>query len=129
MSSSFTVTASVRRTSNAGLVRVCLLTILDNFRSRVPQQSAVSLVSFFPIKTTMHGQKSYILQITDSDLARDYADYRKLHYPKSPIQEKIHFVVVGHDIYHEILATSFTAIAIPKLRVTDARLLSLIADE
>jgi hypothetical protein len=56
-------------------------------------------------------------------------DYRKRHYPQHPIQETKHYVVDGHDIYHEILAISFTAARIPKTEITDTRLLSLIADE
>jgi hypothetical protein len=82
---------------------------------------------FIPYQTERHGQKSWILQVPDSDLARERVDYRKKHYPKSPISEAIHFVVVGHDIYHEILATAFTATTIPKAEVTDARLRCLFA--
>lgn len=67
---------------------------------------------FLPYQVNQHG-RSEILQVEDSDLARDYVDY----------------VVYGHDIYHEILAISFTAVRIPKTEITDARLLSLIAAE
>jgi hypothetical protein len=73
--------------------------------------------------------KSYVLQVTDSDLAREYVEYRKLHYPNSPIRDKTHFVVVGHDIYHEVLATSFSSTKISKAEVNDPRLLKLIAAE
>jgi hypothetical protein len=85
---------------------------------------------FIPYRVTRSAtSKSYILRVSDSDLARDYVDYRKSHYPNHPTKEKTHFVVVGHDIYHEILADSFTAIRIPKTEVRDPRLLRLIADE
>ena len=36
-----------------------------------------------------------------------------------------HFVVVGHDIYHEVLAASFTEATIPAADLTDERLLVL----
>lgn len=83
---------------------------------------------FLPYQVNQHG-RSEILQVEDSDLARDYVDYRKRHYPQHPIQETKHYVVYGHDIYHEILAISFTAARIPKTEITDARLLSLVAAE
>jgi hypothetical protein len=84
---------------------------------------------FLPYQITHHNEKSYVLKVADSDLASDYVDYRKLHYPESPLRENTHFVVIGHDIYHEILATSFDAITIPKAETTDTRLLRLVADE
>jgi len=37
-----------------------------------------------------------------------------------------HFVVMGHDIYHEILAVGFTASTIPAKTIQDPRLLELI---
>ena len=49
--------------------------------------------------------------------------------PKFPFRDTTHFVVVGHDIYHEILATSFDAITIAKCEITDTRLLKLIENE
>ena len=82
---------------------------------------------FCPYQRTERGHRSYILRVEDSDLAREYIDYRKLHYPQSQIKEKNHYVVVGHDIYHEILAMSFTAGTILKSQITDARLLNLMA--
>jgi len=66
---------------------------------------------FIPYQTKRH-EKSYILQVPDSDLARNRVEYRKRHYPQYLISGKTHFVVVGHDIYHEILATKFTAATI-----------------
>lgn len=42
--------------------------------------------------------------------------------------EQAHFVVVGHDTYHEILAVKFVATTIPKSEVTGARLRSLFGD-
>jgi hypothetical protein len=84
---------------------------------------------FTPYRPTEQGHRSYILRVQDSDLGRDYIDYRKLHYPQSHIKEKTHYVVLGHDIYHEILATTFTAATILKNQITDAKLLNLIAAE
>ncbi len=84
---------------------------------------------FQPYQTATQGQRSWILQVEDSDLAQEYVAYQKRHYPQYEIKEKTHYVVVGHDIYHEILATSFTAGRIPKTQLTEARLLKLIADE
>ena len=84
---------------------------------------------FLPYEVTGHNEKSYILKVLDSDLASEYVDYRKVFYPKFPVAEQTHFVVVGHDIYHEILAASFDAVTIPKAEVTDAILLRLVANE
>ena len=52
---------------------------------------------FLPYRITHHNEKSYVLKVADSDLASDYVDYRKLHYPEFPIREDTHFVVTGHD--------------------------------
>ena len=84
---------------------------------------------YHPYRTRDVGQRSYILRVEDSDLARDYIDYRTRHYPQFRIEEKTHYVVLGHDIYHEILATSFATAMIRKVQITDARLLGLIAAE
>ena len=84
---------------------------------------------FNPYQYEGHRQKFYILQVPDSDLVRDRVEYRKRHYPKNPIAQRIHYVILGHDIYHEILAASFTASTIPKVEVTESRLLALIAEE
>ena len=75
--------------------------------------------------------RSDVLRVLDSDLARDVVKYQESHYPRMPQRTKTHqplFVVRGHDIYHEILADSFTASKIPKNQVTDPRLLNLIAN-
>jgi len=82
---------------------------------------------FLPYQIPIHTGHSYILHIPDSDLVREHVAYRKRHYPNSPARDTRHFVVLGHDIYHEILATEFSARAVPNQDVTDARLLRLIA--
>lgn len=82
---------------------------------------------FVPYQTAEHGLKSYILKVIDSDLTREHVEYRNLHYPNSPITEKTHFVVVGHDIYHEVLASSFVSTTISNAAVDDPRLLKLIS--
>jgi hypothetical protein len=84
---------------------------------------------FTPYRPTEHSDRSYILRVQDSDLARNYIDYRKRHYPQTRVEEKNHYVIQGHDIYHEILATSFIASPILKNQITDERLLYLIANE
>lgn len=84
---------------------------------------------FLPYQIKDHREHSYVLQVSDSDLALDYVNYRKLHYPSSPLLEKMHFVVAGHDIYHEILAESFVASTIPKTEIVETRLLRLIGNE
>jgi hypothetical protein len=81
----------------------------------------VLTLSLIPINTYEgHGQNSYILQIPDSDSVRDRVEYRKRRYPKTPIAQRTHYVIPGHDIYHEILAVSFTASTIPKVEVTES---------
>jgi len=69
--------------------------------------------------------RSYILSVTDSDFVREHIAYRQRHYP-GDARTRIHYVVVGHDIYHEILAASFTAAKIPKEEITADRLRRLI---
>jgi hypothetical protein len=83
---------------------------------------------FFPYRVPKHDQRSYILSIADSEFIREHTEYRRQHYPDSRVdaRSRIHYVVAGHDIYHEILAASFTAAKISKLDVTDARLCRLI---
>jgi len=82
---------------------------------------------FLPYSIPIHSGHSYILQIPDSEFVREHFAYRKRYYPHLPGREQKHFVVVGHDIYHEILAFEFSASTIPNQDVTDARLLRLIA--
>jgi hypothetical protein len=83
------------------------------------------LREFPPYEIKLH-ERSYILKVEDSDLALEYADYRKLHYPRTPLKEMTHYVVVGHDIYHEILASSFEAVTIYKNQITDSSLRKLV---
>jgi hypothetical protein len=83
---------------------------------------------FLPYRVASHDNHSYILQISDPDFVREQVAYRQRHYPHFPGREQQHFVVTSHDIYHEILATSFIARTIPNQDITDARLLKLISD-
>ena len=71
---------------------------------------------------------SYILEVPDSDWVREYVARRNLRAPEVPLQvsDRHHFVVVGHDIFHEIIAASFTAVTIPNDQVADRPLRSLI---
>jgi|SRR3974390_2086878 len=84
---------------------------------------------YLPYRFQSTSHHSYILQIPDSELLREHVAYRKIHYPNSPanLLDRNHYVVKGHDIYHEILARDFTASTIPKQDLTDPRLLRLIA--
>jgi hypothetical protein len=81
-----------------------------------------------PYRIPEHTHHSYILEIPDSDFVRQYVTFRNLRTPESPITmaDRRHFVVVGHDIYHEIVAVGFTATKIPNHEVTDATLRTLI---
>jgi hypothetical protein len=82
---------------------------------------------FIPYRIPDHSHHSYILRVPDSDMQRDHVAYRQRHYPQWPCNptEHTHFVVVGHDIYHEVLATGFTETTIPASELTDERLLRL----
>jgi hypothetical protein len=83
---------------------------------------------FLPYDVPRHEHHSYILSIADSDFIREHIAYRKQHYPSSRVDalNRVHYVVAGHDIYHEILAGSFTATKIPKHEATDDRLRRII---
>ena len=75
--------------------------------------------------------KSEILRVQDSELVREHVAYRQSHYPHLPPSKLVvpnHYVVSGHDIYHEILADGFTCNKIPNHHVTDPRLLRLITN-
>lgn len=86
---------------------------------------------FLPYRIPTHSSHSYVLSIPQSDLVREHVAYREKHYAhlslKRPTPE--HYVVVGHDIYHEVLAAGFKTTRIPKHSITDPRLLRLIAAE
>ena len=71
---------------------------------------------------------SYILEVPDSDWVREYVTRRNLRAPEITLQvsDRHHLVVVGHDIFHEIIAASFTAVTIPNDQVEDRTLRSLI---
>ncbi len=82
---------------------------------------------FLPYRLPKHSHHSYILTVPDSDMVREHVAYRQSHYPQWPsLPVPTHFVVVGDDIYHEILATSYTESTIPKQEISDGRLFRLI---
>ena len=82
---------------------------------------------FLPYRLAEHNQHSYILTIPDSDMVREHVAYRKSAYPQWPSRPTpTHFVVVGADVYHEILAASYTESIIPKQEVSDERLFRLL---
>ncbi len=82
---------------------------------------------YLPYDLPKRGFHSSILQIPDSDLIREHLAYRKKHYADTPSTQRVpnHYVVTGHDIYHEILAYGFTASTILRRDTTDPRLLRL----
>jgi hypothetical protein len=82
---------------------------------------------FLPYRIPKHEARSYILSITNSEFIDDHFAYRKLHYPQSRVDDhkRVHYVIVGHDIYHEVLAASFTVTKISKQGITEARLRKL----
>ena len=80
---------------------------------------------FIPYRLPDYSLHSYILRVGDSDLLREHFAYRQNHYPQFPSPSLQHFVVVGHDIYHEVLAVGFSEATIPAANLTDARLLAL----
>jgi hypothetical protein len=85
---------------------------------------------FLPYNVPKHEHRSYILTISDSDFIREHFAYREKHYPGSRVDahNRVHYVLVGPDIYHEILAANFTSSKISKKDVTDTRLRRLITD-
>jgi hypothetical protein len=80
-----------------------------------------------PYHLPKHECHSWILQIPDSDFVREHLAYRNEHYSDSASKQTApnHYVVAGHDIYHEILANGFTASTILRRDITDPRLLRL----
>ena len=80
---------------------------------------------FIPYRVLTSGARSYILRVTDSDFLREHVAYRQQHYPQFARPSLQHFVMVGHDIYHEVLAPSFTEATIPAAELADERLLVL----
>jgi len=84
---------------------------------------------FSPYQVSNPG-KSEILCVPDSELVRQHLAYQQRHY--SHLRPRLvapnHYVVRGHDIYHEILADGFTCDKVPNQNVTDPRLLRLITN-
>jgi hypothetical protein len=68
---------------------------------------------FTPYQVPSHTHHSYILEVHGSDLLQEHLDYRRRTYPHSPPRHLRHFVVIAHDIYHEIVAESVIEDAVP----------------
>jgi hypothetical protein len=83
---------------------------------------------FLPYSLPKHEHHSFILSVADSEFIREHIAYRQKHYPDSRVNphDRVHYAVAGHDIYHEILADSFTAMKIPNQEIVDVRLRRLI---
>ena len=80
---------------------------------------------FIPYRVLAPSVHSYILRVGDSDFLREQVAHRRQHYPQSAGPSLQHFVVVSHDVYHEVLALGFTEATIPATDLTDERLLVL----
>lgn len=82
---------------------------------------------YHPYKVTGPTSRSDVLKVVDSDLHREHFEYRRRRYPTfvGDPSAKSHFVVCGHDIYHEVLAESFSEIHLPIPSLTDPRLRAL----
>lgn len=81
---------------------------------------------FLPYRLPEHSPHSYILTVSESDMVREHVAYRQQHYPQWPGPRPTHYVVVGHDIYHEILATGWTESTILRQEISDERLYRLL---
>ena len=84
---------------------------------------------FSPYQVSNPGN-SENLRVPDSELVREHLAYRQRHYSHLPTSLVVpnHYVVSGHDIYHEILAVGFKCNRIPNDSVTDPRLVRLITN-
>jgi hypothetical protein len=80
---------------------------------------------YLPYQPEPSSAKSSVIQVFDSELAAEHLEYRKRHYPNFIGAAPNHFVVPGHDIYHEILADRFNVATILREGITDPRLLRL----
>jgi hypothetical protein len=62
------------------------------------------------------------------NMIQEHIAYRKSHYPTFVGDTSLlrHYVVSGHDFYHDILATGFTEANIPESQITDEHLLRFI---
>ena len=105
---------------------VCLL----SFTAAVATRSFPREYIPYEIEPAEH--KSYVLEVVDSPWLHDQQRERKRlqetvyrHNPGRPWDAR-HFVVTGHDIYHEILAASYKESRVYKADITDPRLLALI---
>jgi hypothetical protein len=81
---------------------------------------------FLPYQLPEHSHHSYILAVPESDMVREHLAYRQHYYPQWPGTRRTHYVVVGHDIYHEILATGYTETTISRQEISDERLYRLL---
>ena len=84
-----------------------------------------------PYRIPTHNCRSFILRIPDSNLIPEHVAYRQRHYPEFPDSgpPPNHYVVRGHDIYHEIVADSFSTVTISKQDLDDPRLVRLYREE
>lgn len=82
---------------------------------------------FHPYQSTGPTCRSSVLKVLDSDLHREHFEFRRRMYPDSVgnLDDRMHFVVVGHDICHEILAKDFEEIHLLVKDLKDDRLLDL----
>ena len=83
---------------------------------------------FLPYQIKNHEYHSKILLVEDSDMLKEYKLYRTHQYPndKRPLKQLLHFIVVGHDIYHEILPEKYEEQKVMIHEITDDRVRNLI---
>lgn len=74
------------------------------------------------------GHVGFVLAVSDSDFLREHLEYRKRVYPTSPPDSGMrHFVIAGHDFFHEILADGFSETMVPGVDLKEPRLRALLA--
>jgi hypothetical protein len=73
---------------------------------------------------------SGVLSLSDSEMIREHRTHRQRHYPNSVDDRPglLHYVIEGHDFYHEILAHGFTETAIPAADIHDERFRQLLEE-
>lgn len=72
---------------------------------------------------------SSVLSLSDSTLIQEHREFRQRHYPNAWFDPKLrHFIVRGHDFYHEILALGFTETAVQAGEILDPQLRQLLQE-
>lgn len=85
---------------------------------------------FSPYTTVERTYPSSLLSLADSDMLVEYRAFLVNHYPHRSVDTSNlrHFVIDGHDFYHEILAVGFTEQVIYARDITEPRLRRLLEE-